>query len=228
MSLTGVVVNTFSSRSDSTGGLSSSLPPATAPTHVVTPTWLNTQLLQGILLRSFCTTQPSLLLFHLQHLQLEPPLQPVLSFSFSVGGKYVKYVTDATLTLNPDSKWTGVAHRCSGNWQHLFIKIWGLYWRSEIKSPSCYCTVTLLSLTYRLSVTLGTVAGQKARVPGECQWRLEDKALHQWKHFQRLPLQHDGGLIRGVCRTRLAVFYQSLLSTATERRGTRRSTPTFL
>jgi hypothetical protein len=35
---------------------------------------------------------------------------------------------------------------------------------------------------------------------------IEDKALHQWKHFQRLPLQHDGGLIRGVCRTRLAVF----------------------
>jgi hypothetical protein len=50
----------------------------------------------------------------------------------------------------------------------------------------------------------------KARVPGECQWRLEDKALHQWKHSQGLPLQHDGGLIRGVCRTRLAVFYQSL------------------
>jgi hypothetical protein len=37
VSLTGVVVNTFSSRSeDSTGGLSSSLPAATAPSHVVT------------------------------------------------------------------------------------------------------------------------------------------------------------------------------------------------
>jgi hypothetical protein len=24
-------------------------------------------------------------------------------------------VTDATLTLNPDYKWTGVPHRCSGN-----------------------------------------------------------------------------------------------------------------
>ncbi len=34
VSLTGVVVNTFSSRSeDSTGGLSSSLPAATAPSH---------------------------------------------------------------------------------------------------------------------------------------------------------------------------------------------------
>ncbi len=34
MSLTGVVANTFSSRSeDSTGGLSSSLPPATAPSQ---------------------------------------------------------------------------------------------------------------------------------------------------------------------------------------------------
>ncbi len=102
--------------------------PATAPSHVVTPTWLNTQLLQVMILRSFCTTQTSLLLFHLPHI-LPPSFPPSSSpfllsrrsplsdlpiravDPFSVGGKYV---TDATLTLNPDYKWIGVPHRCSG------------------------------------------------------------------------------------------------------------------
>ena len=74
--------NTFSSRSeDSIGGLSSSLPPATAPSHVVTPTWLNTQLLLVMILRSFSSTQPSLLLFHLHHLRhqaLPPSSSPFL------------------------------------------------------------------------------------------------------------------------------------------------------
>jgi hypothetical protein len=45
------------------------------------PTWLNTQLLQVMILRSFSTTQPSLLPFHLQHLRhqaLPPSSSPFL------------------------------------------------------------------------------------------------------------------------------------------------------
>jgi hypothetical protein len=108
VSLTGVVVNTFSSRSeDSTGGLSSSLPPASASSHVVTSDVIKTRmlLLQVMILRNFCTTQPLLLLFHLQHLHLQafppsasplptlpaeprPALLSGLFTPLSVGGKY--------------------------------------------------------------------------------------------------------------------------------------------
>ncbi len=83
--------NTFSSRSeDSTGGLSSSLPPATAPSHLLISDVIKHAALQVMILHSFWTTQPSLLLFHVQHLRLqdsfphsplpaEPPLLPLLS-----------------------------------------------------------------------------------------------------------------------------------------------------
>ncbi len=79
--------NTFSSRSeDSTGGLSSNLPPAPAPSHLVTPTWSNTQLCKWWFyaasalrsLRLFCSTCNILKLspFNqpLPPLPAEPPL----------------------------------------------------------------------------------------------------------------------------------------------------------
>ncbi len=69
--------NTFSSRSeDFTGGLSSSLPPATAPSHLLISNVIKHAALQVMILHSFWTTQPSLLLFHVQYLRLQDSFPP--------------------------------------------------------------------------------------------------------------------------------------------------------
>jgi len=77
----------------------------------------------------------------------------------------------------------------------------------------------LLSITDGLSVTLGTVAGRKAKQ--ECQESASGGlrirlCISGSTSIQRLPLQHDGGLIRGVCRIRLAVFLSILKKEYTE------------